>query len=276
MTVYQPWTQAGFAACDPAHPIHPCPPEEAVQSIWSSKDTVVIEPSAAAPGSLTITIEDLQYYGSTEVDYRLCVEIPADGQLLAAPLVRFVRDTEGADGPGWESEACAWRVEVAEDDTVRFQSVLMSTLDDNGDVGYLSCDGDSVTSETAAQCHHQLDAEDVHEAVFFIDHNECANGTHDCAEAAWCNGTTLDFTQNDPALQYLEGYRCTCQAGYTGDGKTCTVADACTVFAPKGGCAQVCLGTTPEGTAECGCYPGFVMGADGVTCEPLPEVKLFR
>ena len=41
------------------------------------------------------------------------------------------------------------------------------------------------------------------------DIDECNLGIHDCAEDAMC-------TDSDGS------YTCTCNAGYTGDGKTCT------------------------------------------------------
>ena len=45
--------------------------------------------------------------------------------------------------------------------------------------------------------------------LFFLDMNECEKGTHDCSINAMCYNTN-------------GSYECTCNPGYTGDGRNCT------------------------------------------------------
>ncbi|ATB42192.1 hypothetical protein CYFUS_007669 [Cystobacter fuscus] len=78
------------------------------------------------------------------------------------------------------------------------------------------------------------------------DVNECAAGTDNCNENATCTNTVGSFT-------------CACNAGYEGDGVTCTNIDECA--------ASPCLngGTCIDGinSYTCECAPGFT----GTNCE---------
>ncbi|WNG28841.1 hypothetical protein F0U62_36210 [Cystobacter fuscus] len=78
------------------------------------------------------------------------------------------------------------------------------------------------------------------------DVNECAAGTDNCNENATCTNTVGSFT-------------CACNAGYEGDGVTCTNIDECA--------ASPCLngGTCTDGinSYTCACAPGFT----GTNCE---------
>ncbi|GMU01565.1 hypothetical protein KH5H1_56850 [Corallococcus caeni] len=79
-----------------------------------------------------------------------------------------------------------------------------------------------------------------------VDANECAAGTDNCDENATCTNTVGSFT-------------CACNAGYEGDGVTCTNIDDCA--------ASPCLngGTCIDGinSYTCACAPGFT----GTNCE---------
>ena len=79
-----------------------------------------------------------------------------------------------------------------------------------------------------------------------VDVNECAAGTDNCNENATCTNTVGSFT-------------CACNAGYEGDGVTCTNIDECA--------ANPCLngGTCTDGinSYTCACAPGF----SGTNCE---------
>ena len=78
-----------------------------------------------------------------------------------------------------------------------------------------------------------------------VDVNECATGTDNCNDNATCTNTEGSFT-------------CACNAGYQGDGVTCTNIDECA--------ASPCLngGTCTDGinAYTCTCAPGFT----GTTC----------
>ncbi|MFE8596306.1 FG-GAP-like repeat-containing protein [Archangium violaceum] len=78
------------------------------------------------------------------------------------------------------------------------------------------------------------------------DVNECAAGTDNCNENATCTNTVGSFT-------------CACNAGYEGNGVTCTNIDECA--------ANPCLngGTCTDGinSYTCACAPGFT----GTNCE---------
>jgi hypothetical protein len=57
-------------------------------------------------------------------------------------------------------------------------------------------------------------------------------------------------------------FRCTCRAGYSGDGKTCQVSDACASHPcdPHAVCK-----TTGPGTFACSCESGYA--GDGKSCQ---------
>jgi hypothetical protein len=74
------------------------------------------------------------------------------------------------------------------------------------------------------------------------DDDECTLGTHNCDDNATCNNTDGSFN-------------CSCNAGYTGDGVTCT-ADA--------GCTN---GDTQEGTTVCGLNNEGVLKQDCINGE---------
>ncbi|MGB0592527.1 MAG: EGF domain-containing protein [Myxococcota bacterium] len=91
-------------------------------------------------------------------------------------------------------------------------------------------------------------------AVCELDVDECALGTATCDQHATCTNT-------------FGGFECACKLGSSGDGQSCVVVNAC-VLTDNGGCEQRCVGTSPQGTASCACYPGFDLAADGYACEP--------
>ncbi|AUX34870.1 MULTISPECIES: FG-GAP-like repeat-containing protein [Sorangium] len=78
------------------------------------------------------------------------------------------------------------------------------------------------------------------------DVNECALSTDNCDANAACTNTTGSFT-------------CACNAGYEGDGVTCTNIDECAESPCQNG------GTCVDGidSATCECLPGFT----GASCE---------
>ncbi len=76
--------------------------------------------------------------------------------------------------------------------------------------------------------------------------NECAGGTHDCNANATCNDT-------------VEGFTCSCNAGYTGNG------DACSAQVNCGATPSLCdSNATCAGGSSCVCNSGYV--GSGTTC----------
>ena len=82
--------------------------------------------------------------------------------------------------------------------------------------------------------------------------NDCAAGLADCDAHATCVDTT-------------ESFNCMCNAGYTGDGATCSALESCNTMPTLCDPAAVCT-LTGSGYA-CVCPPGYV--GDGLTCSRL-------
>ncbi len=79
--------------------------------------------------------------------------------------------------------------------------------------------------------------------------DECATNVDDCSPNATCTDTAAAFT-------------CACNAGYTGDGKTCTDIDECTLGTDDCHVNATCTNTA--GSFSCQCLPG--LSGDGRTC----------
>jgi hypothetical protein len=77
--------------------------------------------------------------------------------------------------------------------------------------------------------------------------NECAAGTHDCQVNAACVDTPESFT-------------CQCNAGFTGNGDTCSAQVACGTTPSLCDANATCLGGT-----SCVCKPGYV--GSGTSCQ---------
>jgi hypothetical protein len=86
-------------------------------------------------------------------------------------------------------------------------------------------------------------------ALVTVGVNECAAGTHDCQANSTCVDTPESFT-------------CQCNAGFTGNGDTCSAQVACGVTPSLCDPNATCMG----GTA-CQCNAGFV--GPGTTCDRL-------
>ena len=80
----------------------------------------------------------------------------------------------------------------------------------NGEIGYC-CRGDGGSSGCTKELLLNtmlLGYSNRHVCINHRDVDECALGTHDCDVNAYCTDTHPSF-------------KCTCMAGYKGDGKTC-------------------------------------------------------
>ncbi|MGH0162427.1 UNVERIFIED_CONTAM: hypothetical protein FKN15_055397 [Acipenser sinensis] len=89
-----------------------------------------------------------------------------------------------------------------------------------------------------------------------VDH--CAEGTDACHLDAIC--------QNTP-----KSYKCTCKAGYKGDGKRCEDIDECD-NEYDGGCVHEC--NNIPGNYRCTCYDGFMLAHDGHNCLDVDECAM--
>jgi hypothetical protein len=76
--------------------------------------------------------------------------------------------------------------------------------------------------------------------------NECAGGTHDCNANATCTDT-------------VEGFACTCNTGYAGNGDVCSAQVACGVTPTLCDANAACVGGS-----QCVCNAGFI--GNGTTC----------
>uniref|UniRef100_I3JFM8 Signal peptide, CUB and EGF-like domain-containing protein 2 n=1 Tax=Oreochromis niloticus TaxID=8128 RepID=I3JFM8_ORENI len=87
--------------------------------------------------------------------------------------------------------------------------------------------------------------------------NPCAEGSDGCHIDAICQ-TTQD------------SYKCTCKAGFKGDGKQCEDIDECDLEY-NGGCVHECNNT--PGNYRCTCYDGFHLAHDGHNCLDVDECQ---
>jgi hypothetical protein len=76
--------------------------------------------------------------------------------------------------------------------------------------------------------------------------NECAGGTHDCNANATCSDTT-------------EGFTCSCNSGYTGNGDVCSAQASCGVTPALCDTNATCVGGS-----SCVCNSGYI--GNGTTC----------
>ncbi|XP_028649589.1 signal peptide, CUB and EGF-like domain-containing protein 2 isoform X1 [Erpetoichthys calabaricus] len=83
----------------------------------------------------------------------------------------------------------------------------------------------------------------------------CAEGTDACHMDAICQSS-------------LKSYKCTCKAGYKGDGRQCEDIDECE-YEHNGGCVHEC--NNIPGNYRCTCYDGFMLAHDGHNCLDVDE-----
>ncbi|XP_072030186.1 CUB and sushi domain-containing protein 1-like [Amphiura filiformis] len=92
---------------------------------------------------------------------------------------------------------------------------------------------------------------------FTCDIDECTLGTDNCDTNAACNNTVGSFT-------------CACNAGYHGDGVTCTDINECTLGTDN--CEANAACTNTAGSFTCACNAGY--SGDGVRCTDIDECTL--
>ncbi|XP_035508120.1 signal peptide, CUB and EGF-like domain-containing protein 2 isoform X4 [Morone saxatilis] len=85
----------------------------------------------------------------------------------------------------------------------------------------------------------------------------CAEGSDGCHIDAICQTTQ-------------GSYKCTCKAGFKGDGKHCEDIDECDLEY-NGGCVHEC--NNIPGNYRCTCYDGFNLAHDGHNCLDVDECK---
>uniref|UniRef100_A0A3P8SMQ7 Signal peptide, CUB and EGF-like domain-containing protein 2 n=1 Tax=Amphiprion percula TaxID=161767 RepID=A0A3P8SMQ7_AMPPE len=91
----------------------------------------------------------------------------------------------------------------------------------------------------------------------WISSDPCAEGSDGCHIDAICQTTQ-------------GSYKCTCKAGFKGDGKHCEDIDECDLEY-NGGCVQEC--NNIPGNYRCTCYDGFNLAHDGHNCLDVDECK---
>ncbi|XP_074473089.1 signal peptide, CUB and EGF-like domain-containing protein 2 isoform X4 [Sebastes fasciatus] len=90
------------------------------------------------------------------------------------------------------------------------------------------------------------------------------NRADPCAEGS-------DGCHIDAICQTTQGsYKCTCKAGFKGDGKHCEDVDECDLEY-NGGCVHEC--NNIPGNYRCTCYDGFNLAHDGHNCLDVDECK---
>ncbi|XP_069770058.1 signal peptide, CUB and EGF-like domain-containing protein 2 [Narcine bancroftii] len=90
-----------------------------------------------------------------------------------------------------------------------------------------------------------------------LDIDECTEGTDVCHVDAICQNTQMS-------------YKCTCKAGYKGNGKKCEDIDECD-REYNGGCVHECINI--PGNYRCTCYDGFMLAHDGHNCLDVDECR---
>ncbi|XP_073252207.1 uncharacterized protein [Porites lutea] len=88
----------------------------------------------------------------------------------------------------------------------------------------------------------------------FKDLDECTTGSHSCDVNSVCQNT-------------VGSYKCSCNAGYTGDGKPCKDIDECSTNSHSCDVNAVCSNTV--GSYACTCKAGFT--GDEKTCSDIDE-----
>uniref|UniRef100_A0A7E4V8R0 Kunitz/Bovine pancreatic trypsin inhibitor domain protein n=1 Tax=Panagrellus redivivus TaxID=6233 RepID=A0A7E4V8R0_PANRE len=121
---------------------------------------------------------------------------------------------------------------------------------DRCDVRTSTCQQNSKYNYTC-ECRDGFQKNEHNECV---DIDECRQGKSECAQNAWCENT-------------VGGHKCTCMAGYVGDGNTCTYVgvgksvDDCTLCSSDATCSN----------GVCQCKVGFM--GDGYNCSDTDECK---
>uniref|UniRef100_A0A8C5B5Q1 Signal peptide, CUB and EGF-like domain-containing protein 2 n=1 Tax=Gadus morhua TaxID=8049 RepID=A0A8C5B5Q1_GADMO len=93
--------------------------------------------------------------------------------------------------------------------------------------------------------------------LYVLSVDQCADESDGCHIDAICQNTQ-------------GSYKCTCKAGFKGDGKHCEDVDECD-FEYNGGCVHEC--NNIPGNYRCTCHDGFHLAHDGHNCLDVDECK---
>jgi hypothetical protein len=162
--------------------------------------------------------------------------------------------------PEWDGPECTWLAEDIGGGQFRLKSLWVEESPTYASTNphYLRCN--STTSWSVADCGFTYNGDISGATEFQLDIDECALGSAGCDADATCTNAN-------------GGFSCTCDEGYFGDGFDCALIDGCA--ADNGGCDQKCS-SDDAGAVTCGCLPGFDLDADGATCVPWPELRVFN
>jgi hypothetical protein len=241
--------------------------------------TVMRTPGACIDGEIQPSCTDA---------YRLCAHQWGGYRWYAA------RQTAAEGTPAeWDAPECTWIIEPAENDQVRLKNLWLQ--ENYSYVDYLNC---WQNYDCVFTYNDSLDGN----TLFTIAHDNCGDGTHlcsdlrgclneadgyrctdcpegysnngayDCTDINECTGGSAGCHADATCANTVGGFTCTCKPGYDGDGFSCVSNNACTL--DNGGCPQRCADV--EGTAVCGCFPGFDLGADDISCVPWSSVRLLN
>ena len=100
-------------------------------------------------------------------------------------------------------------------------------------------------------------------------HSDCSSGNCDneiCADAPGCVDDN-DCDANASCQDVAGNMECVCDAGYTGNGLTCSDIDECTAGSDDCDANATC--TNNDGGFDCACDAGYT--GDGVTCTDVDE-----
>ncbi|XP_065190765.1 protein kinase C-binding protein NELL2-like [Sycon ciliatum] len=91
-----------------------------------------------------------------------------------------------------------------------------------------------------------------------LDRDECLHQTHNCSSNAACTNT-------------VGSYNCTCDSGFSGDGKFCKDRDECLYQTHNCSSNATCANTV--GSYNCTCDSGF--SGDGTSCKGMLQLFFY-
>ena len=211
-------------------------------------------PAGAATTTIPLTSDGMTYFAS--------VDLPQDAYLTfnVAPANQAPTIEDPGDQTSIEGDAIDLTI-VAEDldgDTLTYEAIdLPPGLSIDTDTGAIlgsiaaGAEGNYTVTLTISD---GMDQTSGSFSWTVLDFDECAAGADSCDLNATCSNSS-------------DGFTCSCNAGYAGDGFTCGDVDECADG--SAGCDANAACTNTAGGFTCDCLPGFT--GDGQTCADVDE-----